>query len=92
VELPGEVANGLSATRYCQRPADNVNTLLANCHFQLQKRSRRFIRSVRKAGGRNLERPEICEDYSPGYYAFFLEDPGGNNLEICCRESPIVAK
>ena len=29
--------------------------------------------------------------YSPGYYAFFFEDPDGNKLEICCREQPIVA-
>jgi catechol 2,3-dioxygenase-like lactoylglutathione lyase family enzyme len=45
---------------------------------------------VRKAGGRNLEGPEICPGYSPGYYAFFFEDPEGNKLEICCREQPIV--
>jgi catechol 2,3-dioxygenase-like lactoylglutathione lyase family enzyme len=47
-------------------------------------------RIVREAGGRNLEGPEICAEYSPGYYAFFFEDPEGNKLEICCREQPIV--
>lgn len=47
---------------------------------------------VREAGGKNLEGPEICHDYSPGYYAFFFEDPDGNKLEICCRENPIVAE
>jgi catechol 2,3-dioxygenase-like lactoylglutathione lyase family enzyme len=47
---------------------------------------------VREAGGKNLEGPEICKEYSPGYYAFFFEDPDGNKLEICCRESPIVAE
>ena len=40
----------------------------------------------------NLEGPEVCADYSPGYYAFFFEDPDGNKLEICCRESPIIAQ
>ena len=30
-------------------------------------------------------------EYSPGYYAFFFEDPDGNKLEICCRGSAIVA-
>lgn len=45
---------------------------------------------VRKAGGRNLEGPEVCPGYSPGYYAFFFEDPDGNKLEICCRKQPIV--
>jgi catechol 2,3-dioxygenase-like lactoylglutathione lyase family enzyme len=47
---------------------------------------------VREAGGKNLEGPELCVDYSPGYYAFFFEDRDGNKLEICCRESPIVTE
>jgi catechol 2,3-dioxygenase-like lactoylglutathione lyase family enzyme len=42
---------------------------------------------VRKAGGRNVEGPELCVEYSPGYYAVFFEDPDGNKLEVCCRES-----
>ena len=45
---------------------------------------------VRKAGGRNLEGPEVCSDYSPGYYALFFEDQDGNKLEICCREQPVI--
>ena len=40
---------------------------------------------VKKAGGRVLEGPELCTDYTPNYYAFFFEDPDGNKLEICCR-------
>jgi catechol 2,3-dioxygenase-like lactoylglutathione lyase family enzyme len=47
---------------------------------------------VRTIGGKNLEGPEVCAEYSPGYYAFFFEDPDGNKLEICCREQPIVSK
>jgi catechol 2,3-dioxygenase-like lactoylglutathione lyase family enzyme len=43
---------------------------------------------VREAGGKKLEGPEICKGYSPGYYAFFFEDPDGNKLELCCREKP----
>jgi catechol 2,3-dioxygenase-like lactoylglutathione lyase family enzyme len=46
---------------------------------------------VRDAGGRNLEGPQICPEYSPGYYALFFEDPDGNKLEVCCRASAIVA-
>jgi catechol 2,3-dioxygenase-like lactoylglutathione lyase family enzyme len=52
----------------------------------------RIAKLVREAGGKALEGPEICVDYSPGYYAFFFEDPDGNKLEICCRESPIIAQ
>ena len=50
-----------------------------------------LAKSVRRAGGRALEGPEICREYSAGYYAFFFEDPYGNKLEICCRERPIIA-
>lgn len=51
----------------------------------------RIAEVVRQAGGRNLEGPELCLEYSPGYYAFFFEDPCGNKLEVCCRERSIVA-
>jgi catechol 2,3-dioxygenase-like lactoylglutathione lyase family enzyme len=49
-----------------------------------------FAKIARAAGARNLEGPEVCPDYSPGYYALFFEDPDGNKLEICCREKPII--
>ena len=52
----------------------------------------RLAKLVRKAGGKALEGPEICSGYSRGYYAFFFEDPDGNKLEICCRESPVIAE
>jgi catechol 2,3-dioxygenase-like lactoylglutathione lyase family enzyme len=52
----------------------------------------RIARLVRKIDGRNLEGPEVCAGYSPGYYAFFFEDPEGNKLEICCREQPVIAE
>lgn len=47
---------------------------------------------VRKAGGKNLEGPEFCVEYSPGYYAVFFEDPDGNKLEVCYRASATVAE
>jgi len=47
----------------------------------------RLAEVVRQAGGLNLEGPAIWREYSPGYYAVFFEDPSGNKLEICCRQS-----
>jgi catechol 2,3-dioxygenase-like lactoylglutathione lyase family enzyme len=47
---------------------------------------------VRQAGGKNIEGPELCVEYSPGYYAVFFEDPDGNKLEVCFRESPTKAE
>lgn len=52
----------------------------------------RIAKIVREIGGKTLEGPEICENYSPGYYAVFFEDPDGNKLEVCCREQPIVSE
>lgn len=47
---------------------------------------------LQKAGARNIEGPELCVDYSPGYYAVFFEDPDGNKLEVCHRASPTRAE
>jgi catechol 2,3-dioxygenase-like lactoylglutathione lyase family enzyme len=47
---------------------------------------------VRKAGGKNIEGPDLCVEYSPGYYAVFFEDPDGNKLEVCHRESATIAE
>ncbi len=48
----------------------------------------RVAEVVKRAGGKVLEGPELCRDYTPVYYAFFFEDPDGNKLEICCRTAP----
>ncbi len=48
----------------------------------------RVAEVVRRAGGKVLEGPELCRDYTPVYYAFFWEDPDGNKLELCCRTVP----
>jgi predicted enzyme related to lactoylglutathione lyase len=47
---------------------------------------------VRNAGGHNLEGPQVWPEYTAGYYALFFEDPDGNKLEVCCRQSAIVAE
>ncbi len=37
-----------------------------------------------KAGGRDNGEPGPRKDYSPTYYAAFLIDPDGNNVEAVC--------
>ena len=37
-----------------------------------------------KAGGRDNGKPGLRTDYSPSYYAAFLIDPDGNNVEAVC--------
>ena len=45
----------------------------------------RFHKAGLKAGGRDHGRPGLRSDYSPTYYAAFLLDPDGNNIEAVCN-------
>jgi catechol 2,3-dioxygenase-like lactoylglutathione lyase family enzyme len=44
----------------------------------------RFHREGLKAGGRDNGKPGLRADYGPSYYAAFLVDPDGNNVEAVC--------
>lgn len=44
----------------------------------------RFHAGGLKSGGRDNGRPGLRTDYSPTYYAAFLVDPDGNNVEAVC--------
>src|SRR5262245_22178470 len=44
----------------------------------------RFHRAGMAAGGRELGEPGLRADYGPTYYAAFLVDPDGNNVEAVC--------
>ena len=44
----------------------------------------RFHEAGVKAGGKDNGAPGLRADYSPTYYAAFLVDPDGNNVEAVC--------
>lgn len=44
----------------------------------------RFFKAGIQAGGRDNGAPGVRADYSPKYYAAFLIDPDGNNVEAVC--------
>ena len=44
----------------------------------------RFHAAGLRAGGRDNGGPGLRPDYSPTYYAAFLIDPDGNNIEAVC--------
>jgi catechol 2,3-dioxygenase-like lactoylglutathione lyase family enzyme len=44
------------------------------------------------AGGVDNGAPGLRADYHPNYYAAFVLDPEGNNIEVVCHESPDVPK
>jgi catechol 2,3-dioxygenase-like lactoylglutathione lyase family enzyme len=47
----------------------------------------RFYRAGVESGGRDNGRPGVRADYAPSYYAAFLIDPDGNNVEAVCTRS-----
>ncbi|MEO8670887.1 MAG: VOC family protein [Tahibacter sp.] len=60
----------------------------AGVHVAFRATSRaavdRFHAAGLKAGGRDNGAPGLRVDYSPSYYAAFLIDPDGNNVEAVC--------
>lgn len=44
----------------------------------------RFYAAALDAGGRDNGAPGIRADYAPNYYAAFVIDPDGNNVEAVC--------
>ena len=46
----------------------------------------RFYAAAIAAGGKDNGAPGPRPDYSPGYYAAFIIDPDGNNLEAVHRQ------
>jgi catechol 2,3-dioxygenase-like lactoylglutathione lyase family enzyme len=70
------------------RPNGNRIAFWAETRFEVDQ----IGQLVHEIGGGNLEGPELCPEYSPGYYAVFFEDPDGNKLEVCCREQPVTKK
>lgn len=43
-----------------------------------------FFEAGRKAGARDNGKPGVRTDYAPNYYAAFLIDLDGNNIEAVC--------
>ena len=58
----------------------------ARCAPRARPRRRRPLLHAAglKAGGRDNGRPGLRADYGPTYYAAFLFDPDGNNVEAVC--------
>lgn len=72
----GEPGLWLYATRDAKGPG--VHVALRACD---QAAVERLHREGLKAGGRDNGKPGLRTDYTPDYYAAFLLDPDGNNVE-----------
>jgi catechol 2,3-dioxygenase-like lactoylglutathione lyase family enzyme len=60
---------------------------IAHLAFRAQSRNQvdAFYRAALAAGGRDNGKPGLRENYSPTYYAAFVLDPDGNNIEAVCH-------
>lgn len=58
-------------------------------HFAFSAESRAvvtaFFEAALKAGGKNNGEPGIREKYHPHYFAAFILDPDGHNIEAVCH-------
>lgn len=68
--------------------ADAAGTARTGVHLAFAAADRaqvdRFFAGGRDAGGRDNGAPGLRTDYAPTYYAAFLVDPDGNNVEAVC--------
>lgn len=49
-----------------------------------KKQVRDFHEAALRAGGKDNGKPGLRKDYSPTYYAAFIFDKDGNNIEAVC--------
>ena len=60
-------------------------------HVAFRAESRRAVDAFHaaglEAGGRDNGAPGLRADYGPNYYAAFLVDPDGNNVEAVCLDA-----
>lgn len=62
----------------------------SSAHLALESPSREAVDAFHKAalvaGGRDNGKPGLRPDYHANYYAAFVIDPDGNNLEAVCHK------
>jgi catechol 2,3-dioxygenase-like lactoylglutathione lyase family enzyme len=66
--------------------ADDERARGAHVAFRAPDRAavERFYKGGLRAGGRDNGAPGLRSDYGPSYFAAFLVDPDGNNVEAVC--------
>ena len=63
----------------------------SSVHLAFDSPSRKAVDAFYKAaiagGGKDNGKPGVRTDYSPNYYAAFVIDPDGNNIEAVCLKA-----
>lgn len=87
VEMEGLVGFAHEGSlRFAVRTGKEPNTT-AHAAFQAEDRPTvdRFHAAATAAGGIDQGAPGVRERYHPSYYAAFVADPDGNNIEAVCH-------
>jgi catechol 2,3-dioxygenase-like lactoylglutathione lyase family enzyme len=93
MEFPGTVGMGadgkpdlwLSQT---DQPVSPIHIALSSTRPSVDA----FHSAATAAGGSDNGPPGLRADYHPHYYAAFVRDPDGNNIEIVCHADPAAVK
>jgi catechol 2,3-dioxygenase-like lactoylglutathione lyase family enzyme len=90
--VPGARGDGSAGFGAEGRPALwlHLDTKGGGTHVALKAATRgavdRFFAEGKKAGAKDNGAPGLRTDYAPNYYAAFLVDLDGNNVEAVCME------
>jgi catechol 2,3-dioxygenase-like lactoylglutathione lyase family enzyme len=55
---------------------------VAETHGQVEE----FYKKAMELGAKDNGKPDYCPEYSPTYFAAFIIDLNGHNLEVVCRK------
>lgn len=90
MEFPGGVGYGVAPKpdfwidgRQSDKPIDHVHVA-----FRVTRRTevKAFYDAAIAAGGKDNGAPGVRPHYHPDYYAAFVLDPDGHNIEVVCHE------
>ena len=71
-----------------QQPPTPTHVALASERARIDA----FHAAALAAGGTDNGRPGVRADYHPNYYAAYIYDPEGNNIEVVCHDDPAAPK
>jgi predicted lactoylglutathione lyase len=92
----GVHAYGSMFPRFWLAPAckEANKPLSGPCHIAFTAKNRAqvdaFYAAGIKAGGKSNGEPGLRPEYHKNYYAAYLYDPDGNNIECVCHMPPVV--
>ncbi|HXI59655.1 MAG TPA: VOC family protein [Polyangia bacterium] len=93
MEFPGTVGMGADGKpdlwiSQTDQPVSPIHIALSSTRPSVDA----FHSAATAAGGSDNGPPGLRADYHPHYYAAFVRDPDGNNIEVVCHADPAAVK